>query len=171
VVVGTSAGAGIAVDLAVRRPELVGWSSPMSSPGGSPGTFRPSRRWWRWPGSARWRSGADRGRPPRRYCALPTATVTVAAPGMPFPRRGGGRPGTTRGRPLVDFRNSIGSYPSATELGTVEVPVVCSYGARSPTSMAGLVRSLAAAIPTARTQRIEGAGHALAFDALATSCS
>jgi pimeloyl-ACP methyl ester carboxylesterase len=68
---------------------------------------------------------------------------------------------------LVDFRNSIGSYPSATELGTVEVPVVCSYGARSPTSMAGLVRSLAAAIPTARTQRIEGAGHALAFDALA----
>jgi len=28
-----------------------------------------------------------------------------------------------------------------------------------------LVRSLAAAIPTARTQRIEGAGHAAPFDA------
>lgn len=31
--------------------------------------------------------------------------------------------------------------------------------------MAPLVRSLAAAIPTASTQRIEGAGHAVAFDA------
>jgi pimeloyl-ACP methyl ester carboxylesterase len=69
---------------------------------------------------------------------------------------------------LVDFRNSIGSYPSPAELATVQVPVVCTYGARSPTSMAGLVRSLAAAIPTARTQRIEGAGHAVAFDAATT---
>ena len=31
--------------------------------------------------------------------------------------------------------------------------------------MAPSVRSLAAAIPTASTQRIEGAGHAVAFDA------
>jgi pimeloyl-ACP methyl ester carboxylesterase len=66
---------------------------------------------------------------------------------------------------LADFRNSIGSYPSATDLATVEVAVVCSYGARSPDSMLRLVRSLAAAIPTARTHRIEGAGHAAAFDA------
>ena len=61
---------------------------------------------------------------------------------------------------LADFRNSIGSYPSATDLATLEVPVVCSYGARSPDGMFRLVRSLAAAIPTARTLRIEGAGHA-----------
>ena len=33
--------------------------------------------------------------------------------------------------------------------------------------MAPLVRSLAAAIPTASTQRIEGAGHAVNFDATA----
>jgi pimeloyl-ACP methyl ester carboxylesterase len=45
---------------------------------------------------------------------------------------------------------------------------VCSYGARSPTSMVGFTRSLAAAIPTARTQQIEGAGHAAAFDAMST---
>jgi pimeloyl-ACP methyl ester carboxylesterase len=68
---------------------------------------------------------------------------------------------------LVDFRNSIGSYPSPRELATVQAPVVCSYGARSPISMVGLVRSLAAAIPTASTQQIEGAGHAVAFDATA----
>jgi pimeloyl-ACP methyl ester carboxylesterase len=69
---------------------------------------------------------------------------------------------------LVDFRNSIGSYPSPAELATVQVPVVCTYGARSPTSMAGLVRSLAAAIPTASTQQIAGAGHAVNFDATTT---
>ncbi len=66
---------------------------------------------------------------------------------------------------MADFRNSIGSYPSATDLAIVEVPVVCSYGARSPDSMFRLVRSLAAAIPTASTHRIEGAGHAAPFDA------
>jgi pimeloyl-ACP methyl ester carboxylesterase len=66
---------------------------------------------------------------------------------------------------LADFRNSITDYPSPTDLATVEIPVVCSYGARSPNSMVRLVRSLAAAIPTARTHQIEGAGHAAPFDA------
>ena len=42
---------------------------------------------------------------------------------------------------------------------------MCSYGAQSPDSMFRLVRSLAAAIPTARTNRIEAAGHAAPFDA------
>lgn len=67
---------------------------------------------------------------------------------------------------LADFRNSIVTYPSANDLASVEVPVVCTYGARSPDNMARLVQSLASAIPTARTHRIEGAGHAVAFDAL-----
>ena len=46
---------------------------------------------------------------------------------------------------LADFVNSIGTYPSRTDLATVGVPVVCSYGARSPSGMFRLVRSLAAA--------------------------
>jgi len=66
---------------------------------------------------------------------------------------------------LADFRNSIVTYPSADDLATVEVPIVCTYGARSPDSMVRLVLSLASAIPTARTHLIEGAGHAAAFDA------
>ena len=66
---------------------------------------------------------------------------------------------------LADFRNSIGTHPSPTELATIDVPVVCSYGARSPTTMIRDVRALAAAIPTATTQRIDGAGHAAPFDA------
>ena len=66
---------------------------------------------------------------------------------------------------LLDFRNSIGNYPSAGDLANVAVPVVCSYGARSPNSIVRLTRSLAVAIPTARTHQIEGAGHAAPFDA------
>ena len=42
---------------------------------------------------------------------------------------------------------------------------MCTYGARSPDSMSRLTRSLAAAIPTAKTHQVEGAGHAVAFDA------
>jgi pimeloyl-ACP methyl ester carboxylesterase len=38
------------------------------------------------------------------------------------------------------------------------------YGVRSPNGMVRLVQSLAAAIPTAATRRIEGAGHASPFD-------
>ena len=42
---------------------------------------------------------------------------------------------------------------------------MCTYGARSPHNSARLTHSLAAAIPTARTQQIDGAGHAATFDA------
>jgi pimeloyl-ACP methyl ester carboxylesterase len=66
---------------------------------------------------------------------------------------------------LADFRNSIGVYPSSADLATVDVPVVCSYGARSPLNMHRLVRALTAAIPGARVHEIEGAGHAAPFDA------
>lgn len=69
------------------------------------------------------------------------------------------------GPALADFRNSIRSYPSAADLATVEVPVLCTYGARSPAGMRRLVRLLASAIPTAETREIEGAGHAVLFDA------
>ena len=168
VVVGTSAGAAIAVDLAVRRPDLVQvviahefpWRFTRHLPTASQvvalagiGSFvlrgqqgdaaealLRSAYSYRDGGSA-WDAFPEAWRQAARENARPT---------------------------LVDFRNSIGSYPSPAELATVQVPVVCTYGARSPTSMAGLVRSLAAAIPTARTQRIEGAGHAVAFDATTT---
>lgn len=68
----------------------------------------------------------------------------------------------------MDFRNSVGNYPSPIDLGTINVPVVCSYGARSPHNIAGLTRSLASVIPTARTHQIHGAGHAAPFDATAS---
>jgi pimeloyl-ACP methyl ester carboxylesterase len=68
---------------------------------------------------------------------------------------------------LADFRNSVRSYPTAADLATVAVPVVCTYGERSPAFMSPLVRSLAHAIPTARARELQGAGHAAPFDATA----
>jgi pimeloyl-ACP methyl ester carboxylesterase len=46
-------------------------------------------------------------------------------------------------------------------------PEALSYGSRSAKNIVGLVRSLAAAIPTATTRQIDGGGHAAPFDATA----
>ena len=165
VVVGTSAGAAIAVDLAVRRPDLVQIVVAHEFP-------------WRFTyhlptvsqiaALARIGSLALRG---RRGDAVEVLLRTTYA----YPDGGSAWdafPGEWRrvarenaGAALADFRNSIVAYPSAADLATITVPVVCSYGSRSPSNIVALVRSLAAAIPTATTHEIEGAGHAAPFDA------
>jgi pimeloyl-ACP methyl ester carboxylesterase len=165
VVVGTSAGAAIAVDLAVRRPELARvvvahefpWRFTRHLPTGSQVAAL-----------AKIGSLALRGRHSDAAEALLRSAYTYRDGGSAwdaFPEEWR-RVGRENARAaLADFRNSIREYPSAADLATVEVPVVCTYGARSPNSMVGLVRSLASAIPAARTQRIEGSGHAAPFDA------
>jgi pimeloyl-ACP methyl ester carboxylesterase len=165
VVVGTSAGAAIAVDLAVRRPDLVKavvahefpWRFTRHVPTASQvvalariGSFALLRR----------HSDAAEALLRSAYSYRDGGSAWDA---FPEQWRQAGRDNAPAA--LADFRNSIGTYPSAAELATVAVPVVCSYGARSPSSMFRLVRSLSAAIPAARTQQIEGAGHAAAFDA------
>jgi 3-oxoadipate enol-lactonase len=165
VVVGTSAGAAIAVDLAVRRPDLVRVVVAHEFP-------------WRYTrhlpsqsqigALARIGLLALRGRDSDAAETLLRSAYAYRDGGSAwdaFPEewRRTGRENAKAA--LVDFRNSIGVYPSRTDLATVRVPVVCSYGARSPDGMFRLVRALAAAIPTGRTQRIEGAGHAAPFDA------
>ena len=165
VVVGTSAGAAIAVDLAVRRPDLVQVVIAHEFP-------------WRFTrhlpsvsqvaALAKIGSLALRGRQGDAAETLLRSAYAYRDGGSAwdaFPEewRRAGR--ENAGPALTDFVNSIVSYPSATDLATVEIPVVCSYGARSPDSMFRLVRLLAAAIPTARTHRIDGAGHAAPFDA------
>jgi 3-oxoadipate enol-lactonase len=165
VVVGTSAGAAIATDLAVRRPDLVQAAIAHEFP-------------WRYarhlPSVSQVAALAKIGLLALRGRDSDAAETLLRSA---YAYRDGGtawdafpeewrRAGRENARAaLVDFRNSIGVYPSRTELATVEVPVVCTYGARSPDSMMRLTRSLASAIPTARTHRIEGAGHAAAFDA------
>ena len=165
IVVGTSAGAAIAVDLVVRRPDLVRvvvahefpWRFTRHVPSVSQLAALAKIGWL-----------ALRGRQSGAAETLLRSAYTYRDGGSAwdaFPEewRRVGRENASAA--LADFRNSISSYPSAAELATIEVPVVCSYGARSPNGMFRLVRALAAAIPTARTHRIEGAGHAAPFDA------
>jgi 3-oxoadipate enol-lactonase len=168
VVVGTSAGAAIAVDLAVHRPDLVHAVVAHEFP-------------WQFtrhlPDISQIAAMAKigvltlRGRQGDAAEALLRAAYTYRAGGSAwdrFPEEWRRAARDNARATLADFRNSIANYPSAEDLATVEVPVVCSYGSRSPDSMARLVRALADAIPAARAHRIEGAGHAAPFDAPAT---
>jgi pimeloyl-ACP methyl ester carboxylesterase len=165
VVVGTSAGAAVAVDLAVRRPDLVRAVIAHEFP-------------WRFtrhlPTASQVAALAEIGSfvLRRRHGDAAEALLRSAYTyrdgrsawdAFPEEWRRAGRENARAA--LADFRNSIAEYPSATDLATMEVSVVCSYGAQSPDSMFRLTRSLAAAIPTATTRRIEGAGHAAPFDA------
>jgi pimeloyl-ACP methyl ester carboxylesterase len=165
VVVGTSAGAAIAVDLAVRRPDLLRAVVAHEFPWG----FRR-----RVPAFSQVKALVGIGSLAlRRRYADAAETLLRAAytyrdgrsawDAFPEEWRRAGRDNAKAA--LADFRNSIADYPSARDLATVEVPVVCTYGARSPTSMIRLVRSLADAIPTGSTRQIDGAGHAALFDA------
>ena len=165
VVVGTSAGAAIAVDLAVRRPDLVRAVVAHEFP-------------WRFarhvPARSQLAALLRIGALVLRRRESDAAEVLLRSA---YGYRDGGsawdafpeewrRAGRENARvALADFRNSIRAYPTAADLATIRVTVVCSYGARSPDGMVRLVRSLADAIPTARTQRLEGAGHAAPFDA------
>jgi pimeloyl-ACP methyl ester carboxylesterase len=167
VVVGTSAGAAIAVDLAVRRPDLVRvviahefpWRFTRRLPTGSQVAAL-----------ARIGALALRGRESDAAEALLRSAYRYrdgasAWDAFPIEWRRVGRENARAA--LADFRNSIREYPSAADLATVEVPVLCTYGERSPRWMVALVRSLAAAIPTASTHQIDGGGHAAPFDATA----
>jgi pimeloyl-ACP methyl ester carboxylesterase len=165
VVVGTSAGAAIAVDLAVRRPDLVRVVVAHEFPWRFTHRIPPASQV-----AALARIGALvlRGRHGDAAEVLLRTTYTYpdgANAWDAFPAEWRQIARENARAALVDFRNSIVAYPSAADLATIEVPVVCSYGSRSGKSMVGLVRSLAAAIPTATTREIEGAGHAAPFDA------
>jgi pimeloyl-ACP methyl ester carboxylesterase len=167
VVVGTSAGASIAIDLAVRRPDLVhavvshdaAWQAARHLPTASQMAAFAKIGWLALIG---------------RYS---DATETLLRFVYSYPDGGTAwdwfpeewrRVARENARPaLADFRNSIGSYPTPADLATIRAPVVCSYGSRSVEGILPLTRALAAAIPTARVHCIEGAGHAAPFDAAA----
>jgi pimeloyl-ACP methyl ester carboxylesterase len=165
VVVGTSSGAMIALDLAVRRQDLVRavvghegpWRFTRHLPTGSQiGTF------------ATMGSLVLSGRHDDAAEALLRSAYAYREGGTAwdaFPeewRRVGRENGKAT---LWDFLISIGNHPSARGLASIDVPVVCSYGSRSPDFMVRRTRSLADAIPTARMHRIEGSAHAAPFDA------
>jgi pimeloyl-ACP methyl ester carboxylesterase len=165
VVVGTSSGAMIALDLAVHRPDLVQavveyegpWRFTHHLPTGTQVTTFTTMG-----------SLVLRGRPSDAAEALLRSAYAYREGGSAwdaFPedwRRAARENGRAT---LWDFLITIGNHPSATELATIEAKVVCSYGSRSPDFIVRCTRSLADAIPTARMYRIEGAAHAAPFDA------
>ncbi len=165
VVVGISAGATIAIDLAVRRPDLVKAVIEHEGP-------------WRFtrhlPTLSQMATFAKMGSLVLRGRQRDAADVLLRSA---YTYRDGGtawdafpeewrRVARENATPtLWDFLITIGNHPTATELATVKIPVVCSYGSRSPDFMVRCTRSLASAIPAARVHRIEGAAHAAPFDA------
>jgi len=167
VVVGTSAGAAIAVDLAVRRPALLRAVIAHEFP-------------WRFarhrPTASQVKALAKIGSLAllRRYGDAAETLLRSAytyrdgrSAWDDFPEEWKRTARANARTALADFRNSIADYPSAKDLASVGVPVVCTYGARSPMSMIRLVQALAAAIPTGAAREIAGAGHAAPFDATA----
>jgi pimeloyl-ACP methyl ester carboxylesterase len=165
VVVGTSAGAAIAVDLAVRRPDLVRAAIAHEFPWRF--TRHPPAR-SQIAALAKIGSLVLRGHQSDAAEALLRAAYTYRdgqSAWDAFPARWRQVARENAGAALADFRNSIVAYPSANDLATITVPIVCSYGSRSPDSMVRLVRALAAAIPTATAREIDGCGHAAPFDA------
>jgi pimeloyl-ACP methyl ester carboxylesterase len=167
VVVGTSAGAAIAVDLAARRPGLVRavvahefpWRFLRHLP--QPSQIAALSRIGAQVIAGRQADAAET----LLRSAYAYSDGTSAWDAFPEEWRQAGRANAHPA--LIDFVNSIRTYPSARDLAAIEVPVLLTYGSRSPESIARLVRSLAAAIPSAITEVIDGAGHAAPFDATA----
>jgi pimeloyl-ACP methyl ester carboxylesterase len=164
VVVGTSAGATIALDLAVRRPDLVravvvheaAWRA-LRHPDASGLGALARMQWLAWRGHypqaaetlLRWvYSYRDGG---SAWDAFPEAWRQTA--------RENGR------SVIADLKSSMGGYPRAKDLARIAAPVVCTYGSRSRSYMRPLTRSLARAIPTATVREIDGTAHAVPFDA------
>ena len=162
--VGTSAGATIALDLAVRRPDLVravvvheaAWRALRHPDASGLGTLA-RMQWLAWRGRygeaaetlLRWvYSYRDGG---SAWDAFPEQWRQTAR---------------DNARPVVaDLKGTMGGYPRAQDLATITAPVVCTYGSRSRSYMRAVTRSLARAIPTASVRELGGAAHAVAFDA------
>jgi pimeloyl-ACP methyl ester carboxylesterase len=164
VAVGTSAGATIALGLAVRRPDLVravvvheaAWRALRHPDASGLGTLA-RMQWLAW-----------RGRYPEAAETLLRYVYSYRGGGSAwdaFPE-GWRRTARENGRLVVaDLRASMGGYPRAKDLATITAPVVCTYGSRSRSYMRSITRALAQAIPTATVREIDGTAHAVPFDA------
>jgi pimeloyl-ACP methyl ester carboxylesterase len=164
VVVGTSAGATIALDLAVRRPDLVRTVVVHEAPWRA--LLHPDLSGLRMLARMQWL--ALRGRHDQATDVLLRYVYSYRDGGSAwdaFPDEWR-RVARENGRSVVaDLRATLRSYPRRRALAAVARPVVCTYGTRSRGYMATVTRRLAGAIPTATVQPIVGAAHAVPFDA------
>lgn len=164
VAVGTSAGATIALDLAVRRPDLVRavvahespWRATRHLSASGLGTLV----------TVEW--AARRGRHAEAVDVLLRWVYAYRDGGSAwdaFPEEWRRTARENGGAVVADLRGTLRSYPRARDLAKITSPVVCTYGSRSRSYMRSVTRSLAQAIPTARACEIDGAAHAVPFDA------
>ena len=164
VVAGTSAGATVALDLAVRQPDLVravvvheaAWRA-LRHPDASGLGALARMQWLAW-----------RGRYGEAAETLLRWVYAYRDGGSAWDAFPGQWRQTARenGRSVVaDLKSSMGGYPRGQDLATITAPVVCTYGSRSRSYMRPLTRSLARAVPTASVREIDGTAHAVPFDA------
>lgn len=163
-VVGTSAGATIALDLAVRRPDLVRavvaheapWRALLHPDVSAPRTLlRVQRLAWQ----GRYDAAAE------HLLRYVYAYRDGGSAWDAFPEQWR-RIARENGRSVVaDLWATLGSYPSHARLANMTPPVVCTHGSRSRNYMRATTRSLARAIPTATLRQVDGAAHAVPFDA------
>lgn len=164
VAVGTSAGAAIALDLAVRRPELVRavvaheapWRALRHPSAPALGTL--AKMEWL----------ARRGRYAEAAETLLRRVYTHNDGGSAWDRfpEEWRRIAKENGRSVIaDLRSTIGGHLRPKDLAKITSPFACTYGSRSPRFMRSITRSLARAIPTAKVREIDGAAHAVAFEA------
>jgi pimeloyl-ACP methyl ester carboxylesterase len=164
VAVGTSAGAAIALGLAVSRPDLVRAVVVHEAPWRA--LRHPSAASLRTLARVQWLGW--RGRDAKAAEVLLRFVYAYRDGGSAwdaFPEEWR-RTARENGRQvLVDLRSTMGSYPRLKDLAKITSPVMCTYGSRTASYMRSIMGSLAQAIPTATVREIDGAAHAVAFDA------
>jgi pimeloyl-ACP methyl ester carboxylesterase len=164
VAVGTSAGAAIALGLAVSRPDLVRAVVVHEAPWRA--LRHPSAASLRTLARVQWLGW--RGRDAEAAEVLLRFVYAYRDGGSAwdaFPEEWR-RTARENGRPvLADLRSTMGSYPRLKDLAKVTAPVMCTYGSRSASYMRSIMGSLAQAIPTATVREIDAAAHAVAYDA------
>src|SRR5215468_10140071 len=164
VAVGTSAGATIALDLAVRRPDLVravvvheaAWRA-LRHPDASGLSTLARMQWLAW-----------RGRYPDAAETLLRWVYSYRDGGSAwdaFPEQWRQTARDNGEAVVADLKSTMGGYPRARDLAAITAPVVCTYGSRSRSYMRAVTRSLAHAIPATSVREIDGTAHAVPFDA------
>jgi len=165
VVVGISMGGLIAVDLATRRPDLVRSVVAHEAPWRP---FRSAPTLSAVAPAAKMVALALRGRDSDAVEVFLRLAYSYRDGGSgwdTFPEKWRTAARDNAEPSLADLRIAMRGSPSQAEMAKVASPVLCTYGSRSVEGRARMVRSLARAIPTARALRVDGAGHAAAFEA------
>lgn len=165
VLVGTSIGATIAIDVALRRPELVRAVVAHESPWHVTRHVPTASQLAALTGMALLEWRGHYAQAAERFLRFAYTYRAGGSAWDAFPEEWRRTAREHARSSLADIHIAIGNYPRAKELTTISSRILCTYGARSADTMVRTTRSLARVIPTASVREIPGAGHAAPFDA------